>query len=269
MNKNFLSVSLIIAFVLSSAFVLIIDGAFFDKNSDYVQASVMDSVLEDNLLELTDFELEDIASDIDLDLKEPIGNMCDPFCIVEKEESTAIIFEDLDFSHKNAYAIKKFYDEGFIKGFSDGTFKPSNNLNRAELLAIVLDASDADFSGQVLEDCFKDVKKEWYSAYVCYAKNHGIVQGFSDGTFRPANNVTRAEALKIALETFGFDKDLIGDFEITHLDFSLNDWFASYVEMAKESNVVSKMGRFGGNNPINRADFVQLMYNVMYSRGLL
>jgi len=37
---------------------------------------------------------------------------------------------------------------------------------------------------------------------VCYAKDHGIVKGYDDGTFKPFQNVAVAEALKMALETF-------------------------------------------------------------------
>jgi len=38
--------------------------------------------------------------------------------------------------------------------------------------------------------------------YVCYAKDHDIVKGYDDGTFKPSRTVIVAEALKMALETF-------------------------------------------------------------------
>lgn len=254
MKKSIGFVSLFIAFLLSSGITIYVFDKYLNENSSNVMASVSD-------LEITEENT----------VKKPISTLCDPFCIVEKENLIEKnIFEDLDFSHRNAYAINKFHELGLIRGYEDGTFKPDANLNRVELLSVVLDSIDADFSGQILENCFKDVKTEWFAAHVCYAKNHGIVSGFPDDTFKPGNNVTRSEALKITLEAFGFDKDLISeDYVLEYLDVNPGDWVSPYLYMAQNSSVVSKNGRFGPNNAITRAEFVQLIYDVMVYRNLI
>jgi N-acetylmuramoyl-L-alanine amidase len=53
------------------------------------------------------------------------------------------------------------------------------------------------------ERCFPDVdQEEWYAPYLCYAKTNNIIKGYPDGSAKPDNSVTIAEALKIALNTF-------------------------------------------------------------------
>ncbi|MDX9970855.1 MAG: S-layer homology domain-containing protein [Candidatus Gracilibacteria bacterium] len=253
MKKSIGFVSLFVAFLFTSAISVYVFNNYMNENAESVLASVAD------------------FNPSESDLKAPISNLCDPFCIVAKEDgSSDIYFEDLESDHKNAYAISVFYDLGLIKGYSDGTFRPENNLNRAELLAIVLDSVDADFSGQLLENCFKDVKNEWFSAYVCYAKNHNIVAGYSDGNFKPGNNVTRAEALKITLSAFGFDIDEVPeDATISYNDAKISDWYGPYLYLGSKESIVSKDGRFNGGMAITRAEFVQLIYNTMHAKGLI
>ncbi len=253
MKKSIGFVSLFVAFLFTSAISVYVFNNYMNENADSVLASVSD------------------FSDSESKLPAPVSSLCDPFCIVAPDTSFGeLAFEDVDLKHKNAYAISVFYDLGLIRGYNDGTFKPENNLNRAELLAIVLDSLDADFTGQILENCFKDIKNEWYSAYVCYAKNHNIVSGYSDGNFKPGNNVTRAEALKITLGAFGYDVDDVPlDATVSYLDATVSDWYAPYLYLGAKDGIVSKDGRFGGNTTITRAEFVQLIYNTMHVKGLI
>lgn len=248
MKKSIGFVSLFLAFVITSSMSVYFFNNYLKENADEVVASVVSS-----------------------DLPSPSPTKCDPFCIVEPvEKSNEVIFEDVDFSHKNALAISVIHDFGLIKGYSDGTFKPENKLNRAELLAITLDALDADLSGQVLESCFKDVKDEWYSAYVCYAKNNGIVSGYSDGYFRPGNPVNRAEALKITLLAFGYDISQVPeDMGVSYLDVESSHWILPYLYLGGNDSIVSKDGRFVPSADITRAEFVQLIYNTMQNLDLL
>jgi hypothetical protein len=253
MKKSIGFVSLFVAFLITSALTVYVFNNYMNENAESVLASVSD------------------YKESNSDFLSPEDNLCDPFCIVrsEKQEDKQI-FEDMTLKHKNAYAVSVFHDLGLVKGYEDGNFLPDNNLNRVELLSVVLDALDADFSGQILEGCFKDVKDEWFSAYVCYAKNHNIVNGYSDGNFKPANNVNRAEALKITLNAFGFDASEAGsDFELEYSDVSVSDWYAPYLFLAKEAGIVSRNGIFEPNRTITRAEEVQLLYNTMHYRGLI
>ena len=54
-------------------------------------------------------------------------------------------------------------------------------------------------------DCFSDVTDEWFAKYVCYAKTVGWVKGYSDSTFKPTQEITLIEALKILASALKVD----------------------------------------------------------------
>lgn len=88
--------------------------------------------------------------------------------------------------------IDKWSGAGVVNGYSDGTFKPDNNITRAELAKVISTArqytatADINFSDVAADDWYaEDLKK-------CVAA--GVIGGYEDGTFKPDNNVTREEA---------------------------------------------------------------------------
>lgn len=109
--------------------------------------------------------------------------------------------------HRYEDSILFIYDEGIVNGYEDGSYKPDQVLNRAELLKIVVEAVYVDeFKSFSSDKCFDDVPAgEWYTQYVCFAKDQGIVEGYGDGTFRPTDSINLVEALKIALEVYNYD----------------------------------------------------------------
>lgn len=87
---------------------------------------------------------------------------------------------------------------GVVQGYDDGTFRPNDTVNRAEALKILRLAArlDRTSSGAVIS--FSDVSDaDWFAPYVYFAAEREIVQGHDDGTFRPGDSITRAEAAKI------------------------------------------------------------------------
>ncbi|MDP2624562.1 MAG: S-layer homology domain-containing protein [Candidatus Peregrinibacteria bacterium] len=114
-------------------------------------------------------------------------------------------FIDIE-DHKYEEAITFIADLGIVSGYSDGTYQPATVLNRAELLKIVIEAAYEDeFENYSSESCFYDVPpNEWFTPYVCFAKDQGIVEGYSDGNFQPAQEIVFVEALKIATFELGY-----------------------------------------------------------------
>ena len=101
-------------------------------------------------------------------------------------------------------AAQYLKDKDVLGGYPDGTFKPTETINRAELLKIVFKGrSDITPSSR---RCFSDVNPdEWFAPYVCAAKSRGIVNGYRNGTFKPGEPVNFAEAIKIVLHAYGHD----------------------------------------------------------------
>jgi len=173
---------------------------------------------------------------------------------VKSPSLKAQVFKDVATGDSHAQAIQYLKDEGVINGYPDGTFRPEGTINRAEALKIILIANKIPL--EKLSTQFPDVPSEaWFSDYVVTAVKRGIVKGYSDGSFRPENNISRAEFLKIAILT----AELITEEELTrdpYPDVRQKDWFAPYFDLAKKTNLLSTKsgGYIRPAEPITRGE---------------
>jgi len=95
--------------------------------------------------------------------------------------------------------VKVAKDNGITGGFPDGKFYPAENVDRASALKMLVVASGLDYLMSVAD--FPDVEQsDWFANYVGFAQKNGIVGGYADGTFKPGNLITRAEAVKMAVK---------------------------------------------------------------------
>ncbi len=110
------------------------------------------------------------------------------------------IFSDVTSDTMYSEAITYLKDNNIVQGYPDGTFAPDSNINRAEFTKILVGAvNDGDITGS---NCFPDVQDEWFAPYVCTAKKLGLIDGYPDGTFKPAEPINFAEAAKIIANAF-------------------------------------------------------------------
>ena len=122
-----------------------------------------------------------------------------------------LYFKDVNHSTNYSAYITRLAHLGIITGQGDTfEYKPETAVNRAEILKMALnsfanDTSKYAFKETMPEDYvnpFKDVNEEaWYFPYVQTAVDRGMINGYSDGTFKPDQVVNKAEALKIALQS--------------------------------------------------------------------
>ena len=139
--------------------------------------------------------------------------------------TSATPFSDVDSTNVNLQAITYLKDQNIVQGYADGTYKPENKINRAEFLKIVMAAAGKTPEGK---DCYQDVKDVWYSGYVCAATKLNLVQGYSDGAFRPDQVINFAEASKIVANTMG-------------LSVAADDsgvWYKPYVQALSDQGAV-------------------------------
>lgn len=179
--------------------------------------------------------------------------------------SDSEVFSDINTSHKYSNSIMYLKKSGIIDGYPDGTFKPTNTINRAELLKILI-GNKYDTTGH--SNCFKDVNNEWFAPYVCYAKKQNWIQGYSDGAFKPAQAVNRAEAIKMAIEVFGID--LPSSISVNpYPDTDNSQWFAKYVLVAKEKGLFdSSMTSYQPSNGMQRGDVSDIIYRLLAIKKL-
>jgi hypothetical protein len=175
--------------------------------------------------------------------------------------------------HKNETQIRELFKLGIISGNPDGSFKPDSPLNRAELVKILIRATVKDFdtlSSGYNNECFPDIAKDqWYTPYVCYAKEKNIVSGYGDNTFKPARDISRAEAVKVIVNSFGIQISSPAT-QNYFSDTTLSDWFAPYLQPAYEVLILEeKAGEaFRPNENILRGSVSYIIYKAyLFSNG--
>lgn len=180
--------------------------------------------------------------------------------------ATAMAFSDVTTSTAYSMEINWLSDNGVIRGYPDGTFKPNATVNRAEMLKIVFLAlglsAEVEAARSEMTQAnigFPDVKlDQWYAPYVYLAKKRGSVQGYPDGTFKPGNPVKRSEAFKIVLNEFYNNQvNFTGTGEAT--DVSSEAWFWKYANFAASQDLFDG-SKFNGGLDMTRAVTSQLVY---------
>ena len=104
-------------------------------------------------------------------------------------------FTDVAADRWYADAVNTLAFMGIINGVGNNQFAPSRTISRAEFAAIATRFAKANSNGSL---AFTDVKRsDWFYNSVLTAVNYGWIGGYSNGTFKPNNNITRAEVVSI------------------------------------------------------------------------
>jgi hypothetical protein len=145
------------------------------------------------------------------------------------------------------------FDLGILRG--DGTgFKLEQTLTRAEALAFISRIKGDEGNLTALyssanETKFKDnVKDQWYTRYINYGVSTGLVNGYSDGTFKPKAELTDKAFIKLLLVALGYQYDV---------DFK---WDTVY-SFAIEKTLITEAPL--NEAPILRGDVVKLIYRAL------
>lgn len=145
-------------------------------------------------------------------------------------------FSDVDENYWCYKEIAYLAEWGIINGYEDGTFKPDNKISRAEFVKIV-ESFEALQTGT---NPYSDVDETyWAYKYIVSSSAKGWINGYLDGTFKPDNNISRSEAVKIANKLVNRhpDKDFIDRNKYLLKDFTdlpTSHW--AYYEIHEAAN---------------------------------
>lgn len=114
-------------------------------------------------------------------------------------------FSDVPAGQWYTVAVSTLANVGAITGCGNGTFQPGKAITRAEFVTILAGIYGENTSKGVP---FSDVGRSWYYDAVATAYANGWVSGYTDGTFRPNQTITRAEAVVILNSVLGRSCDL-------------------------------------------------------------
>ena len=132
-------------------------------------------------------------------------------------------------------AVSTLSNAGILDGYEDGTFRPDGNITRAEFATITARFLEASYDGG---NRFPDIDGHWAAEYINEAANAGIVDGYEDGTFRPQQNITRAEAVTMVNRTVDRhpDADHLLDNMITWPDNPESAWYYAQIQEATNAH---------------------------------
>lgn len=177
-------------------------------------------------------------------------------------------YSDVEPSHANYDAIELLSTLGVLSGYEDGTFRPADPVQRDEMAKMVyIMATAFEDAGDGVK-LFPDVaSKHWASGFIAWAHTTGVVGGYEDGTFRPDENITYDEALKMASAILGytnFSADLwptdVRTVALKQLGLDEN------LDELKIQKVIENetIDTIAGDAKITRAQAAQIIYNCFY-----
>lgn len=137
-------------------------------------------------------------------------------------------------------AINYITAKGLISGYNDGSFRPNANITRAEFAQMISGFVSAGYPGSASAN-LKDIKGHWAQDAIDKVFGKKVVQGYPDGSFKPDNELTRAEAVTILNAVFGRTTTYSSINTVSNrtqlkefLDVSSSDWF--YYQVLDASN---------------------------------
>jgi hypothetical protein len=145
-------------------------------------------------------------------------------------------FTDLPDTDWSYSYVSYLYCAGAISGYADGTFQPNAGTTRAQLAKMLALAYQWPLLQPAIPSFYDVPTTSQFYVYIETARDRGIINGYPDGTFRPNNPVTRAQAAKMLVLARGW-LPLFPSYP-TFTDVQPDAWEYGYVEMAASMGVV-------------------------------
>lgn len=189
----------------------------------------------------------------------------------------AASFSDLSSNDPVAEAASYLSDKGILTGYSDGSFRSDQPVNRAEAIKfIVLSTSpDAAELRRMTKSAFTDVPDDsWFLPYVEWARTRlGIIDGPPKAsTFRPGSTVRKSEFLKMSLLAQQFDPQAYNDV-LLPLSSDTTDtkvWFYPYLRLSVATSMTTptSSGLYRMDRELTRGDVALLLTRLLrYKEG--
>lgn len=162
----------------------------------------------------------------------------------EQYTTTASNFTDVKAGMWCNRAIATLTNMGIIKGYTDGSFQPNKSITRAELATIIARFAKLDVNTKT----FSDINGHWAQKNIELAAGNGWINGYEDGTFRPNNNITRAETFAMINRVLDRQTESVSDLlptsEMNMWSDNLNEnaWYYKDVQEATNYHKCDRVG---------------------------
>ncbi|MDA1208407.1 MAG: S-layer homology domain-containing protein [bacterium] len=187
----------------------------------------------------------------------------------------AASFSDVPEDHFAYTAIEFLKKNDVIGGYDDGTFKPSQAVNRAEALKMITaPLLTSEQLATVTETPFSDVPSDaWFLPYVEAARQNEIIDGPPKKTsFNGDKPVLKAEYVKMLIRAYQEDENSFSEIRLPLSTDVANpeDWFYPYMRFALSSSMVSinTSGMLLPGKQLTRGETAELLYRlIQYRQG--
>ena len=169
-------------------------------------------------------------------------------------------------------AVKYNFERGYITGYSNGTFGPANNIQRQDFVLILARIAGADLSAYEGQNGgFSDVQAgTYYASAVAWAKDKGVVNGYSSDYFGVGTYISREQICVIFSRYLGGEAS--GDVDTILNAYpdggNTSPWAKAGVAWAVENGIIGNSDYLNPNGNAGRAEVAQIIYN-MSNKGML
>lgn len=171
-----------------------------------------------------------------------------------------------DISEKDSFypAIRFVCQKGLFKGVSDSEFAPETTMTRAMFVTVLGRLAEVDVS-RYADVQFRDVKPgEWYTPYVGWAEEKGIVQGYGNDLFGVNDQITIEQAGVILARYARFiGQDTSSDIALLHYDDGdkVADWAEESMCWLVQNGIYEGAGHFlSPKAPAARSQVAEFLY---------
>ncbi|QUL58060.1 S-layer homology domain-containing protein [Paenibacillus tritici] len=161
-------------------------------------------------------------------------------------------------NHWAKASIDVLIAKGLLTGYSDGTFRPGTGLTRAEAVKVITTHMGLD--GQA--SSFTDVSgAHWANKYIGAAAGSGLMNGYSDGTFRPNAKISRSELATLITRAF----KLTGTGNTTFKDVKKEAWYYNSIDALASNKIITgyEDSTFKPAKDITRAEFATVVSRLL------
>lgn len=186
-----------------------------------------------------------------------------------KTEPEKPLFDDVKDGSWYYGAVKFVVDKGLFQGTSSSLFSPETPMTRAMFVTVLGRAAGIDAGSYESANVFADVPAgQYYTGYVAWAADKGMVLGYPDGGFHPEATITREE-MCVLLSRFCKLSNITIDVDTTIPAFSdsasISSWAVADVNAMRQAKIVSGHGdgSFSPQNLCTRAEVAQVFMNFL------
>lgn len=188
-----------------------------------------------------------------------------------QNDTNKVSFTDLE-NHWAESAITNMASKGIIKGYADGSFKPSASITRGEFATLLARAFGLDKISEV--NPFKDVAADkWYTDGIVALYHAGITSGRADGTFGVNAPITNEEISAMLYRTITALNMNMSEINPSGMTFTDHDKISPYAKEAIQNlvkmGIISGQpdGSFGAKNSTSRAQVAVMLNRVFTLKG--